>query len=922
VFVGRIAERRRVETLLAEARDGRGRALVVIGEPGVGKSELLAQVAAEADGWLVLAAEGVPAESDLPFSGLHQLLAPVLDGLDVIPAVQARALRGALGLGEPEPDHRLEVLAGTLSLLVVATREHPVLLVIDDAHHLDAGSADALAFVARRLHVGGIALIAAKRSNRPSAFDDGGPDELRLGGLTLDEVRELLADSVEAQDVIEHLWRDTGGNPLALTSLPDRLAADERSGREPIVGPLPAATRVRRIYESRIFALPPETRRALLVAAASDEASMATINDAVAAIGADPARLAAAEELGLVTIRDGAIEFRDPLLRSAVYHDAPPDDRRAAHDALAGALAEERDADRRAWHRASAAAAPDEEVALGLERAALRSRRRGGVAVEAMALARAARLTPDGERRAARLLAAARSTAHAGRLGPAAAMLEEALALVASPEVVADIELERARLLAAAGRERAASELLRRAADDVTAHDPTRAARLLAEDALLLLGERELAAATASAERAAALGAREHSPTALAPSIALAATRLASGAGADALATLQHVCELDVDTTDSSLGPMLAHALADAGEGETARPMLARLLEQHRVAGDLWSLQQELVALADLELRAGNLAAALEAARETLQLAEELGSVRARRRSLLVLALAEAQLGHEIDCREHVEQGLESGSEHDAHAPGAAAGLALGMLELSLGRPAEAIAALEPVARHARQRGLQDPAWLAWEPVLIESYLADGREEDARETLAAFETRARRAGRAKLQAAAARCAALLAAEDAFPARFEGALALLEQEGNPFELARTRLGYGERLVRAGQQEPARELLRAALDIFEPLRATPWSERARSALASCGEIARRRTPRAVDLLTPQELQVVRLVAEGARNRDVAARLFLSQKTVEYHLRNTFRKLDVRSRTELISRLAAEGSLTGRSAAPAPP
>ena len=213
VFVGRIAERRRVETMLEEARVGGARPLVVIGEPGIGKSELLAQVAAEADGWRVLSAQGVPAESDLPFSGLHQLLAPVLAGLEVIPAVQARALRGALGLGESEPDHRLEVLAGTLSLLVAATREQPVLLVIDDAHHLDAGSADALAFVARRLHVGGIALIAAKRSNRPSAFDDGSPEELRLGGLTLDEVRELLAESVDAEDVVEHLWRDTGGIP-------------------------------------------------------------------------------------------------------------------------------------------------------------------------------------------------------------------------------------------------------------------------------------------------------------------------------------------------------------------------------------------------------------------------------------------------------------------------------------------------------------------------------------------------------------------------------------------------------------------------------------------------------------------------------------------------------------------------------------
>ena len=707
---------------------------------------------------------------DLPFSALHQLLAPVLAGLDVIPPVQARALRGALGLGEPEPDSRLGVLAGTLSVLVAAANDRPVLVAIDDAHHLDAGSADALAFVARRLHVGRIALVAAKRPDRPSGFDDGSCEELRLGGLELDEVRELLAPGVEAPDVVEQLWRETGGNPLALTSLPDRLAAEERSGREPIVGPLPATTRVRRIYESRIFALPPETRRALLVAAASDEASMTTINDAVSAIGADPARLAAAEQAGIVTIRDGAIEFRDPLLRSAVYHDAPPEARRAAHDALAGALAEERDADRRAWHLASAASAPDEEVALGLERAAVRARRRGGVAVEAMALARAARLTPNGEGRAARLLAAGRSTAHAGRLGPAVAMLEEALALVGSACVAADIELERARLLAAAGRERAASRLLRRAADEVAPQDPARAARLLAEDALLLLGEYQLAAAVASAERAAGLGAPAGSPDAPGPRIALAATQLAAGGDAEALATLRQAGELGEAGDDASLVAWLAHVLAAAGEGEAARPMLARLLEQHRVEADVWSLQQELVALSDLELRAGQLAAALEAAREALQLADELGSVRARRRSLFALALVEALLGREIDCREHVRQALECGSESGGFELGTTGGLAVGLLELSLARPAEAIAALEPVARHARELGLREPGWLPWEPALIEAYHADGRAEDARAALDALEARTHAWG--SLPGVAARCAGLLAPDEEFRARFD------------------------------------------------------------------------------------------------------------------------------------------------------
>ena len=222
--------------------------------------------------------------------------------------------------------------------------------------------------------------------------------------------------------------------------------------------------------------------------------------------------------------------------------------------------------------------------------------------------------------------------------------------------------------------------------------------------------------------------------------------------------------------------------------------------------------------------------------------------------------------------------GLDGLREYGAGALEASGGLALGLLELSLARPAEAIAALEPVRRHARQAGLQDPGWLPWETALIESYCAAGRSHDAREVLDALETRTRHIERVTMRAAAARCAGLLAADDAFAAHFDEALVLLERDGNPFELARTRLCYGERLVRVKQHEPARELLRTALDGFELLRALGWAERTRSALASCGEIARRQSPRAVDLLTPQELQVVRLVAEGARNRDIAARLFL--------------------------------------------
>ena len=271
------------------------------------------------------------------------------------------------------------------------------------------------------------------------------------------------------------------------------------------------------------------------------------------------------------------------------------------------------------------------------------------------------------------------------------------------------------------------------------------------------------------------------------------------------------------------------------------------------MAGDLWSLQQELVALADLELRAGQLAAALEAAREALQLADELGSVRARRRSLLALALVEALLGRDIDCREHVQLGLDSHSEGGAFAPEAVGGLALGLLELSLARPAEAIVALESVRRYARQVELQDPGWLPWEAVLIESYLADARPDDARETFDAFEARTRAFGRGPLQAAVARAAGLLADDDAFSARFDQALELLTRDGNPFEVARTRLCYGERLVRVELHEPPGNCCAR-----------------RSTASSCCAPCRGRSERA-----RRSLRVARLRAAKRRERSICSR-----------------------------------------------
>jgi len=495
VLIGRHDEQRRIDDLLAAARDGASGVLVLRGEAGIGKTTLLDHAAAAADGMQVLRTRGVESESELAFSGLLELVRPILADLPRLPERQATALRGALAL-DAEGDDPFAVYAGVLSLLSLAAEGTPLLLLIDDAHWLDRASAEALAFACRRLGNEGIAVLWAARSTEPTTVSLDGLSEITLEGLSGDDGLALVAaiDGDIAPEAARSLVQLTGGNPLALVELPGVLTQSQRVGREAIAEPLPTSPALVSAFGRRLEELPTETQRLLLIAAASDDADLGTILRAGASEALDRSHLDAAERSGLVHVVGGRVELRHPLVRAAIYRAADAVERRTAHRAIAESLTAAASADRRAWHRALAAAAPDEDVAAELEAAATRAEGRSWHAA-ARAHEQAARLTPEGSTRARRLLAAARAWSEAGRNDAATPLLDESAALEAEPAVLADVEHLLGRIAFAEGRTGAALELLERAIERVADGDASRAARIRADavEPLLVSGQRERA---------------------------------------------------------------------------------------------------------------------------------------------------------------------------------------------------------------------------------------------------------------------------------------------------------------------------------------------------------------------------------------------------------------------------------------------
>jgi DNA-binding CsgD family transcriptional regulator/tetratricopeptide (TPR) repeat protein len=902
---GRHAECAVIDRLLADAGDLRSGALVVRGEVGVGKSALLAYAADRVAGKLrVLQGFGVESESELAFAALQQLARPVLDRVDRLPGPQAAALQGAFGLATTDVDDRFLIGVAMLSLLAEVAEEQPLVCLVDDAQWLDQPSADALSFAARRLEAEGVALLFAARDDDLHAFTAPSFQELRLPGLDADAAGALLIDRFPtglAPEVRAHLIEATQGNPLALLELPASLNADQLAGRAPLPDPLPASAGVERVFLERVRRLPEATQTLLLAAAAEETGDPEVIFRAARALGVDAQAFGVAEAAGLLRIAEGRIWFHHPLVRSAVYRGATFSQRQAIHQALAAALRGEEHADRRAWHRAAAALEPDSEVADELERSAGRARRRGGYAAAARALERSAELTAAEEPRSRRLADAADAAWLAGQPDRALGLLDRAASGASEPRLRADIAHLRGMIELRRGVPADAFTILTAGASQVAPVDPVKALAMLlpASEAASYAGD--VALTVEAARRAAALphGGRRIDQFTL--SLLVGIGSILEGDTARGAAMLREAVVLAHTFDDPSRLGFAGAAARYLGDDTATHDFYARAVARARATGELVLLPYLLESLAVAEVAAGRYAAATASASEGLRLARETGQESSVCRNLSTLALLAAMQGREDACRSCAAEALEHAVPRGLRLQAASATWALALLDLASSRPAEALARLETLAAGS-ETGHPVIALLSV-PDLVEAAVRANQTQRGQTALAGFEQWATHAAPPWALALVPRCRGLLSAGAVADRHFAEALRLHGPSSRPFDRARTELLYGEARRRARRRVDARVQLRAAFTTFERLGATPWAERARTELRVSGETARRSDPNTLDQLTPQELQIVRFVGHGATNREVAAQLFLSPRTIDYHLRQIFIKLGIFSRAELI-------------------
>jgi DNA-binding CsgD family transcriptional regulator len=912
VLYGRDVERARIWGLLEAARSSRSGALVLRGEAGIGKSALLEDARDRAADMHVLGARGIESESELPFAALHQLLRPALTHADRLPAPQSAALRSALGLGGAAHE-RFLVFAACLTLLSELAERRPVLCIVDDAHWLDSASADALQFVARRLDAEGIVLLFGAREGDVRRFEAVDIPSLSLRGLDAEAANDLLAGGSDVSPAVrELLVEQTRGNALALVELPSALTPGQLAGEEPLPEALPLTSRLEHVFHARVRELPEDTRRVLLVAAADESEDAGLVARAAERLGVRTDALDPAEEAKLVTVHGTRFEFRHPLVRSAVYGAATSSERRAAHAALAEVLADDpRHADRRAWHLASATFEHDEDVALALEAAAGRAEGRAGHVAAAKALARAAELSAEPAARRRRLIGAVRAARVAGADDYAFDLSSQAGPFVDDPELRAEIAYAGGVAAFRRGRPLDGLPSLIAAARDVGGTDPDKALELL----IWATG-----AATTGGDQAALLEISE-----LAAATALEGGDTGSAFVADALAAVAHVRRGDAaahrDRVEAALAwastaedPWRVFSISVAtlflGDDRRSGALIGRAVSLARANGQFGVLAEALAVRA-VQLRMGQRFEEAEiAAGEGLQFARELGAVNVAARCMGILAFIAAVRGDDVRARTDAGEALEVAAAHGLPPVGGSAIYALAMVDLGRGRWVDALERLHALTDG--QPTTTDPVQAAFAlPDTIEAAVRAGRRTEAAEALSAYEAWEARSAAVWQRPRLECCRALLSDGAEATAHFEEALRL-RADARPFDFARILLLYGEHLRRERRRTASRVQLRAALEAFEHLRAEPWAERARTELRASGETARRRDPSAVDQLTPQELQITGFVAEGLTNKEIAAQLFLSPRTIDSHLRNVFAKLGVTSRTQLARmRLEADES-----------
>src|SRR5579859_132502 len=915
---GRTGELEILGRLIANVRRGRSAVLVVRGEPGIGKTELLRQLTAEASGFAVARVAGVESEMELPFAGLYQLCAPMLGRLGSLAEPQRRALDVAFGLASGESPDRFMVALAVLSLLTEACEEQPILCVVDDAQWLDQASAQVLGVVGRRLMAEPAALVFAVRTpvhGGPAPDHLEGLPELRLGGLDEQSARALLATVISGpldDRVRDRILAETHGHPLALLELyRGRSAADLAGGFAlPDAGDLPR--RIEDQYAARLGELPAEVWRLVLLAAADPVGDPALIFRAARVLALDAGTVNLAAAAGLLELGEN-VHFRHPLVRSAAYRAAAADDRRAVHEALADVTDPLADPDRRAWHRAHATAGPDEAVAEELINSAGRAMRRGGAAAAAAFWARAVALTPDPGERAARALTAAEAKYAAGDFEAAQALL--VTAEVGPPGELGEARVQRMRAQVAFALRRGgdAPPLMLRAAQRLQRLDPELARQTYLEALIAAIYAGRLVHGQDAQQVAlAARSATSQPPGPRWPSGAPShsrllihglAVRLADGYVAAAPTLKEALCRYRAQPHELDWLSVAYDIVAmDLWDDEAWFELAAGQLRLARANGTLSWLPFTLDYLAELHVQAGELskAAALLTERERVD-----PGTREATLPYVPLLLA-AWRGDAPGVAELAGEMTRGASDRGEGAALTYTDYAQAVLDNGLGNYG---AAAEAAHRASAVDELVLSPWALYE--LTEAAARSDQPDRAR---AAADQLARLAAASAsnwARGAAARSRALVSGGRAAEAAYREAIDLLAGTRMATHLARARLVYGEWLRREKRRVEARDQLRSAFDALTSMGAEAFAERARRELLATGETVRKRSDDTRTDLTPQEEEIAQLASEGRTNSEIAAQLFIGRRTVEWHLHKVFAKLDISSRIELGQ------ALTGRRA-----
>jgi DNA-binding CsgD family transcriptional regulator len=922
VLVGRDHELGVMRSCLANARTGTSSVIVINGEPGIGKSALLAEARAAAQG-VVLSTIGVESESDIAYVNLADVFRHHYSCLNNIPDRQADALASVFAIGPSKPADRFTVAAATLNLLAAIAAHGPVLVTIDDAQWVDQASLGALMFAGNRLQVEGIVVMFAVRAEHPAAQQLSRYQTLALAGLSESAARALVTQTglpAMSETSMSRLIEESGGNPLALLTLPTTMKADDFALWALGAEPLPISSVMEDAFRDSIRVLPDRTRRALRLlaimgAGPAEHFSSALETERLTVDDLDPA-----EDAGLITYQHGQPEFRHPLVRAAAYRTSSSAGRRHAHLIAAQILEHSTSAaalERRAWHLVAARTAPDEAVAETFQIAADHEFAAANYMIAGKLYKRSSELTAPGNSAARRMLQAADALRLAGAIDEALTLLRGAMLLGSDPELRVAIDHAHYRLQVYAGGMIDGRDGLLKTAATAARLNPTQAAQILGDAALASTVIGDLPTARTTGKQAIRLAG---DPSRDPPLVIAAINAMVKAISGDPLGArrLLHPRAAEIDALDPlglefvyqlPLELSLAHFASE--EADQARTLLARAADSARQLSAAGLLPFRLSTLARIDFWQGRWANALALVHEALRLADDTGWITERPSNLATLARIEAMTGHPDEAREHAMEAIATSEAAGARTYLAFAQIALGVLELTAWNPASAIRHFEEVSAFSDEVGFSNSPLMWWSSDLLECYVSEGMHDAARRELSRLETLAANPDMPTTAAVAARSRALLEPA-AFEEHMTEALRLHSISDMPFERARTELLIGQHLRRHNMPAKARPLLTSALAIFVRLGAPSWTSRARSELHATGIRTPQPETRGLATLTPQELQVALAVARGHSNREVAGLLFLSTKTVEFHLSNVYHKLGINRRTRLAAMVAQQASL----------